>query len=40
MDKIHVGEILEAIINDIKEVSRYYTWGICRSYFGGMIRLI
>ena len=40
IDKVRVGEILENIINDTKEFSRWYGTGICRSYFGGIIRLV
>lgn len=40
MDKIRVGEILENIINDTKQFSKYYTYGIDRAYFGGVLRLI
>lgn len=40
LDKIRVGEILENIINDTKEFSRWWGTGICRSYFGGVIRLV
>lgn len=40
IDKIRVGEILENIINDTKEVARWYGAGISRSYFGGIVRLI
>jgi len=40
IDKIRVGEILENIINDTKEVARWYGTGICRSYWGGLARLI
>lgn len=40
LDKIRVGEILENIINDTKEFSRWYGTGICRSYLGGIIRLV
>ena len=39
IDKIRVGEILENIINDTKEFSKWYGAGICRSYFGGVVRL-
>lgn len=39
LDKIKVGEILENIINDTKEFSRWYGIGICRSYFAGIVRL-
>lgn len=40
LDKLRVGEVLENIINDTKEFAKYYTEGICRSYFGGIVRLI
>lgn len=40
IDKIRVGEILENIINDTKEFSRWYGVGICRSYLAGVVRLI
>lgn len=40
IDKIRVGEIIENIINDTKEFGKYYTQGITRSYFGGVLRLI
>lgn len=40
IDSIRIGEILENIINDTKEFSKYYTFGICRSYLGGVLRLI
>lgn len=40
IDKIRVGEILENIINDTKEFGKYYTQGITRAYFGGVLRLI
>jgi ATP-binding cassette subfamily B protein len=39
IDKIRVGEILENIINDTKEFSRWYGSGICRSYLAGIVRL-
>ena len=40
IDKIKVGEILENIINDTKEFSRWYGVGICMSYVGGIVRLM
>jgi len=40
IDKIRVGEILENIINDTKEVAKYYTSGITTAYLGGVLRLI
>lgn len=40
IDKIRVGEILENIINDTKEFSRWYGTGICRSYLAGIVRLV
>lgn len=39
IDKIRVGEILENILNDTKELANYYQDGISRAYFGGIIRL-
>lgn len=39
IDKIRVGEILENIINDTKEFSRWYGTGVCRSYLAGIVRL-
>ncbi len=40
IDKVRVGEILENIINDTKEISRYFTMGITRPYLGGVLRLV
>ena len=40
IDKVRVGEVLENIINDTKEFSKWYGTGICRAYFGGIVRLI
>lgn len=40
IDKVRVGEILENIINDTKEISKYFTMGITRSYLGGGLRLL
>lgn len=40
IDKIRVGEILENIINDTKEISKYFTKGIAIPYFGGLLRLV
>lgn len=40
IDNIRVGEILENIINDAKEVSKYFSMGIARPYFGGLLRLV
>lgn len=40
IDKVRVGEILENIINDTKEISKYFTMGITRSYFAGVLRLL
>lgn len=40
IDKIRVGEILENILNDTKQISKYYTLGICRAYAGGVLRLV
>jgi len=40
IDKIKVGEILENIINDTKEFSKWYGTGICRTYLAGLVRLV
>ena len=40
MDFLKAGDILENMLNDTKEISKYYTWGIDRSYAGGVFRLI
>ena len=40
IDQIQVGEILENIINDTKEVSKYYVDGISIPLLGGVLRLI
>lgn len=40
IDKIRVGEILENVINDTKEFSKWYGTGICRSYLAGIVRLV
>lgn len=40
LDKIEEGEILENIINDTKEISKYYPDGICMAGFGGILRLV
>ena len=40
MDFLKAGDILENMLNDTKEVSKYYIWGIDRSYAGGVFRLI
>ncbi len=40
MDCLEVGVVLENILNDTKEVAKYYTWGINRSYAGGVFRLM
>ena len=40
IDKIQIGEILENIMNDTKEFSKWYGTGFCRSYFGGIVRLV
>ena len=40
LDKLRVGEVLENILNDTKEFANYYNEGVCRSYFGGIVRLI
>ncbi len=40
IDKVRVGEILENIINDTKEMSKYFTYGLTRPYLGGALRLL
>lgn len=40
MDYLKAGDILENMLNDTKEVSKYYTLGIDHSYTGGVFRLI
>ncbi len=40
IESLKTGDILENMLNDTKEVSKYYTWGIDRSYMGGVFRLI
>lgn len=40
IDKIRVGEVLENMLNDTKELSSFYGIGICMSYYGGVIRLL
>lgn len=40
MDQLSAGSILENMLNDTKEIARYWTWGIDRSYTGGLLRLI
>ncbi len=40
IDTLKAGDILENMINDTKEVSKYYIDGIDRSYTAGVLRLI
>lgn len=40
IDSLKAGDILENMINDTKEVSKYYEDGIDRSYTAGVLRLI
>lgn len=40
LDKIKTGEVLENILNDTKEIARFYSDGIIRSYCGGIVRLL
>lgn len=40
IDTLKAGDILENMINDTKEVSKYYIDGINRSYTAGVLRLI
>ena len=40
LDQIKTGEVLENILNDTKEMARFYSYGIVRSYCGGIVRLL
>ena len=40
LDQIKAGEILENMLNDTKEIARFYSDGIIRSYCGGIVRLL
>ena len=40
LDTLNAGDILENMINDTKEVAKYYMDGIDRSYAGGVLRLV
>lgn len=40
IDQLKTGDVLENMLNDTKEVSKYYIRGIDRSYTGGVLRLI
>ena len=40
LDQIKTGEVLENILNDTKEMARFYSDGIVRSYCGGIVRLL
>ena len=40
IDHLNAGSILENVLNDTKEIARYWTMGLDRSYTGGVLRLI
>ena len=40
LDQIKAGEILENMLNDTKDIARFYSDGIIRSYCGGIVRLL
>lgn len=40
IDHLKAGDILENMLNDTKEIAKYFTWGIGRSYSAGLLRLI
>ncbi len=40
LDQIKAGEILENMLNDTKNIARFYSDGIIRSYCGGIVRLL
>lgn len=40
IERLNAGSILENILNDTKEVGKYWTWGIDRPYSAGLLRLV
>lgn len=40
IERLNSGSILENILNDTKEVGKYWMWGINRPYFAGLLRLV
>lgn len=40
IDHLNAGSILENVLNDTKEIARYWTMGLDRSYTGGVLRLV
>ncbi len=40
IDYLKVGDILENMLNDTKEVARFFVWGVNFPYVGGLFRLI
>lgn len=40
LDQIKAGEILENMLDDTKDIARFYSDGIIRSYCGGIVRLL
>ena len=40
MERLNSGSILENILNDTKEVGKYWMWGINRPYSAGLLRLV
>lgn len=40
IERLNAGSVLENILNDTKEIGKYWTWGIDRSYSAGLLRLV
>lgn len=40
IERLNAGNVLENILNDTKEVGKYWTWGIDRPYSAGLLRLV
>lgn len=40
IDHLNAGNVLENMLNDTKEMGKYWDWGIDRSYTRGLLRLI
>lgn len=40
IERLNAGSVLENILNDTKEIGKYWMFGINRSYSGGLLRLV
>lgn len=40
IDRLNAGNVLENMLNDTKEIAKYWDWGIDRSYTRGLLRLV